>query len=103
MSALELEDIPDPYVQENFRRIKAFLDESPFEGMVLLSLTFGKAETALAVPHGLSFKPEDVILSSKQGAGSFTVLYEQTTRENLFVTTSGACTVRILVGTLGGT
>lgn len=100
---VEFEQVTDSYTQENFRRLKTFLEESLFQGMALLELTFGKAETALAVPHGLAFAPQDVILTNIQGAGSFTVIYAQTTRQNIFVTTTGACVVRVLVGTFGGT
>ncbi len=101
--SLELQPIEDKYVQENFRRVKAVIEENPFQGMILLTLTFGKAETALLIPHGLSFAPKDVILTSTQGVGSFTVLFDQIDRTNLVVSTTGACVVRVLVGTLGGT
>jgi hypothetical protein len=101
--SLSLEIVEDAKTQENFRRIQETLNQSPFQGMSLLSLTFGKAETALTVPHGLSFAPKDVIITNKQGAGSFSVDQSLTDRTNLVVSTTGACTVRVLVGTLGGT
>lgn len=101
--SLDLQVVPDSNTQENFRRIQEFLNGSPFQGMSLLTLTFGKAETGLKVPHGLSFAPKDVILTSTTGAGSFSVDPTQTDRTNLIVTTTGACVVRVLVGTLGGT
>lgn len=100
--SLDLELVSDRYTQENFRRIKAVIEENVFQGMSLITLTFAKTETALLVPHGLSFLPKDVIITSRQGAGSFSVDQSKTDRTNLVVTTTGACTVRLLVGTLGG-
>ncbi len=103
MRELIFEPVGDPKVQENFKRITEYTDENPFRGMELREFIFGKAETALRVPHGLSFAPRDVIITERTGAGSFSVDQSLTDRTYIVITTTGACTVRMLIGTLGGT
>ena len=77
MLDLRLTEISDENARENFKRVKEFVEATPLlsPGLRLYVLTVTKAETNLKIPHGLSFKPNDVIITSITGAGSVTVNY----------------------------
>jgi hypothetical protein len=95
-------EIQDQYARENFSRIQALADTNPLvRGQwVMKELTFTGAVTNRKIPHGLSFQPKDVVLTSIRGVGTITLNYDRFDLENLDVTTTGACVVRLLVGTL---
>lgn len=103
MLDLIIPQVTDAIAQENFKRLQDEHRKNPLtQGQwKLLEFTFGQAETNLKVPHGLNFLPKDIILTSKTGAGSLTINYDKTSATNLDLTTSGACVVRLLLGTLG--
>lgn len=104
MLELRLAEITDETARENFKRVQEFVGQNPYlsSSSVLLEVSFGKAETHLKIPHGLSFQPKDVILTSSTGTGKVTIEYDQFDRKNLVFSTTGACKIRVLVGTLGG-
>lgn len=93
--------IKDPYVLQNFDRLNAFFSE---ENIVTskfkhFEITFTGAVTNQKFPHNLGFQPKDVILTSKIGAGNITFNYDLFDRVNLDITTTGACVVRLFLGT----
>jgi hypothetical protein len=100
MLSLTLTEIVDQYVRENFKRILSEFTDSPLLNgqWVLKTYTFTAAVTNQRLPHGLSFVPVDVILTSKTGSGSLTVNYALIDKTYLDLTTSGACVVRLLIG-----
>jgi hypothetical protein len=102
MLELLLAQVEDDYARENFKRIQdANVNHPVTRGeWRVLELAFYKAETNVKVPHGLKFLPKDVILTSKTGAGSLTINYDRTDLTNLDLTTSGACVIRLLLGSL---
>lgn len=93
-------DIKDEYTRESFKRLQDFLADFPFfrGNFKFFELTFTSAVTDLKVAHGLKFVPTDVIQTSSKGAGILTWVYDSFDRENLVVTTTGACIVRAFVG-----
>ena len=95
-----LKDLKDPYVRENFNRLTQFLQEFPFfrGEWRFFTLTFTRAETNLKLPHGLDFKPLDIIQTSITGAGDITFNYSLFDAENIDITTTGACVVRCFIG-----
>lgn len=97
---LILKDIQDRWIRENFFRIDKFFRQFPFfkGNWVFFEFSFESAVTAKRLPHGLRFRPKDVIQTSLVGPGALTWLYADFDSENLVVTTSGACTVRAFVG-----
>lgn len=95
----------DPFsLLENFKRIQDLADQNVFlrNDFFFRTYTFPLAVTNFNVPHGLKFTPKDLILLSITGAGTLTVNYAQFSAQNLNFTTSGACVVRILVGSVDG-
>ncbi len=103
MLELLLGEVKDEYSRENFKRIQDSNLQNPLtRGQFrLLTITFTGAVTNAKFPHGLTFTPKDVILTSKTGAGQLTINYDKTDLSNLDLTTTGACVVRLLAGSLG--
>lgn len=97
---LIFKNIQDRWVQQNFFRIQKFLLDWPlFRGnWKFFEISVESAVTSKPIPHGLDFKPLDVIETSKTGPGVLTWEYESFDKTNLVVTTTGACTVRAFVG-----
>jgi hypothetical protein len=95
-----LKDIDDPYVLENFKRLKFFLQDFPlFRGeWHFLQVTLTSAVTNKKIAHGLGFKPLDIIQTSKIGAGDITFNFSSFDAVNIDVTTTGACVVRCFIG-----
>lgn len=98
---LILKNITDVYIRENFKRLNLF-----FQTTALLRPDFKFFEIANAdaytnkkVPHGLGYKPLDVIQTSIIGAGNIIFNFDKFDDKNLDITTTGACTVRCFIGT----
>lgn len=97
---LILKDIDDKYIRENFFRLQKFIQKFPlFRGeWEFFSLNVTSAVTTSAIPHGLGFRPTDVLQTSSIGPGVMTFNFDLFTDKNLIVTTTGACTVRAFIG-----
>lgn len=97
---LNLISTDDKIVLENFRRIeKVWSNEAILKGSwKFIQITITGAVTNYKFKHYLKFIPLDVIQTSKTGVGSITWNYELFDRDNLDITTTGACVVRALVG-----
>jgi hypothetical protein len=97
--SLNLTQIGDRYVRDAFEGIQKFIranmQPSSFKHF---EIEFEGAVTNFTYPHGLGVIPTDVIQTSKTGAGAVTWNYELFDRENLNITTTGACTVRAYIG-----
>ena len=95
-----LSEIQDQYIKQFFQWIKDFLNEQDLllSNFKFFSLNFGTAVTKRKIPHGLKFKPQDVILTSKIGAGAVTFVYDEFTGTDLVITTTGACDIRFFAG-----
>lgn len=93
-------DIKDQYTRETFKRLQDFLENFQlFKGnFKFFEFPFDKAVTDQIVPHGLKFIPTDIIETSQKGPGVLTWDFDKFDRDNLVVTTTGACTVRAFVG-----
>lgn len=100
MKRLNLDKVPDSVVRDNFRIISEEFRKNPFllGTWRFLELEFLSAVTNFKYQHRLGFTPKDVIQTSVVGAGSVTWNYSSFDRTNLDITTTGACTVRALVG-----
>lgn len=97
---LNLISAEDKIVLENFRRMeKVWTNEPILRGeWKFVEIAFAGAVTNFKFKHYLKFIPKDVIQTSLVGAGALTWNYSLFDRENLDITTSGACTVRAFVG-----
>ena len=102
MLKLLLERVEDKLVQDNLRKVEGYVRELPLtqDNSRVIELTFTGAVTDYLYPHQLKFVPKDALTLRKTGAGAITWNYEDFDRENISVTTTGACVVRALIGTI---
>ena len=56
------------------------------------------AVTNSPFPHSLGYAPKDIILTSKTGTANVTINYDLTDSTYIYITTSAATTIRLLVG-----
>jgi len=100
----ELELLPniikDEASQENFDRIRLFINEdlfSKFDGN-FYELSLDASVTNLRFQHRLGFKPRDIFVTSTIGAGAVTFNYDLFDKDNLDITTTDACDIRFVAG-----
>jgi hypothetical protein len=101
MIKLLVKEIEDDRSRENFKRIQKEFTENQIilKGQWrFFELIFTGAVTNFKQKHLLTFVPKDIIQTSIIGAGTLTWNYSLFDRENLDITTTGACTVRAFVG-----
>lgn len=93
-------EIEDRYAQDNFTRLQDYFKESPVEkmGFKFFEIEFTGAVTNFRYPHNLGFVPKDVITTYFSNAATVTWNYDLFDSTYLDITTSGATTVRALVG-----
>ena len=98
---LLLNEIQDRYVRENFKRLQEFLRVSNMlEGFTFVEIELTQAVTNYRYYHGLGYIPQDIIQTRFTGPGELTFNYSRFDRQYLDLSTTGACTVRALVGTI---
>lgn len=99
-SSKDASGLKDGPTRDLLFKVCQYIERNPLlsYGFEFLEYTFSGAATNQEVSHGLGYKPSDVILTSKTGSASVTINYDLTTESSLFLTTSGATTVRLLVG-----
>lgn len=94
-------------LQDNFRRLQSALQGDIITGgsWKLFRLTFAADVTGLRIPHGLSFIPEDILVTRQTGSGNIVFRYGLFTDTNLIVDISGTSSadpinVKFLAGRL---
>lgn len=92
--------ITDPLVREALQKVEEYLNDfDVLKGeWKFFEITFSGAVTNFKYPHNLPFIPRDIIQTSKTGSGSITWNYAEFDKDNLNITTTGALTVRALIG-----
>jgi hypothetical protein len=97
---LDLGQVSDEVLRRVFEKVQTVLNEDVFghfEGKHL-EITVSGAVTNYRWPHNLGFLPKDIVQTSLIGAGSLTWNYVSFDATYVNLTTTGACTVRALVG-----
>lgn len=100
MIRLFLKEVADTYIRSNFERLQTEFRTFPiYQGKFkFMEIELTEAVANFRIRHNLGFLPKDVIQTSLVGAGSLTWNYTLFTKEELDLTTSGACKVRLFVG-----
>jgi hypothetical protein len=98
---LNLKDIEDPIVRENFFRLKRFIEEQTIlDGFfTFFEIDIPAAVTSKPVKHNLSFIPKDIVLLSITGDYNAYFNYNDFTSSHIYITAAGPCVIRFLVGT----
>lgn len=102
MIDLILKDVQDEYAQENFSRLKNFIDAQVFfEGdFKLFDITIPGKFSDFKQLHGLSFIPSDIIMLSGFGDMNFYFTHQKFDKQFLYITTNGPVRIRFLAGKL---
>lgn len=91
----------DEFVRENFFRIQNFVRNDPINkgNFVFKDYTLGTLTEEL-IPHGLRFTPSDVIQLSVRNVDTAVVTwhFDKFTDEDIVVSTSAPCRVRLYLG-----
>jgi len=100
LKPLSLEDLEDLDIRENFKRLQDYLkSETVLKSQFsFFEIIVKDAVTLQKFAHNLGYAPKDVIQTSLIGTGQLTWNYESFDRVNIVFTTTGPCTVRVLVG-----
>jgi hypothetical protein len=93
-------EINDPYVRENFVRLKRELEAQQILGGYFIFFEKDLTSVGVKVPikHNLSFVPQDIIVLSVEGSRSIYFNYEDFDSTNLYVTLTKPCRIRFLAG-----
>jgi len=95
-------EVEERFSRENFFRLDNYLREEPFRkgNFKFFEFVIPAAVTAKSFAHNLTFQPLDVIPLSIRNSDGTTVTwhYDDFTRENVVITTNGACTIRAYIG-----
>jgi hypothetical protein len=95
-----LEQIEDITVRDSIQWILDYVrNQSLLNGSFQhFEVEIKKAVTNEAIPHRLNFTPKDVIFTSQIGLGVVTFNYGRFDERNLYLSTTGPCTVRFFAG-----
>jgi len=112
---IPLEQITDYWTQKSLQVIRDWLIGNPsltgfkqYEVSLTSNYDGGSTRTAFSLPHGLGFKPKDVLITSQTGTGVATFNQNLTDTTNLYIgvtggpTPTGPLVVRFLAGTYQG-
>lgn len=99
---INLNYIADWKAKDNFDAIKKFVNDMVILGTnwKLLDLSYNDSQSNIKIRHGMTKAPLDVIITRKTGAGNVTINYEQFDDDYIDISVSGACKVRMIVGSM---
>ena len=90
----------DTYVRKNFENlVNYFQANNQLVGFRFFSQTFSAAVKNFKIAHGLGFIPQDLIITSATGSGTVQFNRGLWDKNNLDLTTTGACRIRFFIGT----
>lgn len=99
------ESIEDPITQDGFQKVQEFINDLDLlkPDFIFQTYTFTAAVTALRIRHPLGRVPRDIIQTATSNGMIVTWHFDNFTREELVVTTTGPGTVRLFLGAyIGG-
>ena len=95
-----VKEVVDQLLRKNFQNLfDYFAAQNQLQDFQFKELVFTGAVTNQNVPHGLSFIPQDIIVTKKVGAGAVTFQHGLFTTTNMVISTTGACRLRFFYGT----
>lgn len=96
------QEIVDLFTRENFFKLENYFRTDPFRkgNFKFMEIVSPGVWASKAVAHNLKFTPKDIIPLSVASPDGVTVTwhYDDFTSDNLYISTSGACTIRAYVG-----
>lgn len=96
---LSIKEISDAYVQNNFKKLQDYFNsQNQLQDFNFVEFVFSGAIQNQKLAHGLSIVPQDVLIMRLTGPGALTLNWGLFDSKNLDITTTGACRVRLFVG-----
>jgi len=96
---LNVKEFQDLYLRKNFENlVDYFKNQNQLLNFRFLELNFTKAVKNQKVSHGLGVIPLDAIPTRISGSGTFQINWGLCDSQNLDVTATGACRVRLFIG-----
>lgn len=102
MITLLIKEVADQFVQENFKRLRDFINRNNLiqSELQIFEVSFTGAKTNFKFKHNLKYLPKDVIVLSVSKSATVTFNFDLFDDEYLDMTVSAACKVRFLAGTM---
>jgi hypothetical protein len=97
---LKIDQVKDPEVREALQILKDTLNSIPIlrGEFQHFSFEFAQSISDYRVRHNLGFTPKDVIQTFLTGQGSVTWHYDDFDSDFIYLSATGPCTVRALIG-----
>lgn len=96
---LSVREINDVWVQKNFRALQDFFaSQNQLLNFNFIEFNFTAAVTNQKIAHGLGIIPQDAIITRITGSGIATLNWALFDNQNVDVTTTGQCRIRMFVG-----
>lgn len=96
---LLIKEINDTYAQGNFKSLREYFNkQNQLLNFNFIEFSFSGAVTNQKLAHGLGLVPQDVIITRITGTGIATLNWSLFDANNLDITTTGACRIRMFVG-----
>lgn len=91
--------LDDPRVQENFEKIRSYLNTRPLlsSDVKILEIKVANPSAAYEVLHGLGYKPKDILITHISN-GTVNPIFASTTKKKISFNVTEACTFRVLIG-----
>lgn len=97
---LQVKEIKDTYIRRNFQNMADYFKlQNQLLNFKFFDLTFTKAQSNILQPHGLSYIPQDILVTQVTGNSYIQFNNGLFDKTNLNITVFGACRIRFFVGT----
>jgi len=97
---IKIQEIKDGYVQENFKRLRNFLEMDAVTRCDFKFVEIPVAAAGVDIPfrHNMGYRPIDIITMHNFSNATVTFNFAMFTATDLYLTSSGSTTLRLLVG-----
>jgi len=101
---LDLKNVEDQYIRDNFRIVESEVRDNLFHNFKgkFYEITVDSAVSSSVFLHKLGFKPLDVITLHVSDSATLTWEYNSFTDTSIYFTTDKACTIRAFIGKYEG-
>lgn len=100
---LSIQQTTDKLLQENLVKLQEYLRlNAVLENFKHYEIIFTSAQTNFRYRHGLALIPKDIIVTRFVGDGDLTFNYDEFTKDEFDITTTGACEIRFFAGVNSG-
>lgn len=97
---LLIKEVEETFTQENFKRVEDYFRLNSVDrcGLEFLEIEIPGAVTSEVFPHFLGYTPKDILTIHNYNNATITYHFDKFDSTNLYITSSGATTLRLLIG-----